>query len=319
MNRFVSLVFLTAAMFAACWSSVSASEPAAVQAREKTQAPTSAQAVSPGYRLHKEDVVKITVWGEPNFSSAQEVDPAGCIHMNSVGSVHVEGLTAQESADKIKSALSKWVRDAKVQVELSQIYKAKVFVLGPGVLRPGTFEMKPGDRIMEALAQAGSYSDVADLANARLTHRGSNADIKVDLQKLFENGDMSQNLELQDGDSIFVPEDTLCRYAVVGEVQHQNQFRFKKNMRVMDAISNAGGATERGELKSTYVLRAGPKGPERIHVDMAKFMKKGDLAQNIDLHPGDVVYVPETKSINWDKVSKVLSAVVNTSWLFRIW
>lgn len=315
----ISVFVLMSLVLSFAWFSIA-------KADDKTSTPviqpileTKSVVVTPtvGYQIHKEDVLRITVWGEPNFSGEQVVDPAGCINVSSLGSLKVEGCTATEVADKIKTGIAPWVRNAKIQVELSQIYKPKVYVLGTGINRPGVFEFKTGDRVMEAIALAGSFSDLADLANARLTHNGSKTEIKINLEKLFHEGDMSQNLDLHDGDALFVPEDTLGKYAVVGEVLHQSQYRLKKNVTVMDAISNAGGPTSRGALKSTYVLRKGPKGPERIHVDMEKFEKKADMAQNIELMPGDVVYVPETNKLDWDKISRNVSTIVNTTWLLR--
>ncbi|HEY3297767.1 MAG TPA: polysaccharide biosynthesis/export family protein [Armatimonadota bacterium] len=282
---------------------------------------SASQAVVPQkYGLHSADVIKMTVWGEPNLSTSQVVDPAGYVNLPKLGAVFVQGMSVEDLIAKVKSGLSEWIRDPKVEIELMQAYKTKVYVLGEGVRNPGPYDFRTGDRVLEAIALAGGYTDIADLSKAELWHRGADQKkILVNLAKLFYEGEMSQNYELQDGDTIRVPEDTMGKYAVVGEVLRQGQFRLKKNVTVMDAISSAGGATDRADLASTYILRAGPKGAERICVDMKKFVKKADLAQNIEIKPGDVVYVAETSKPNWDKVSKVLASVVNTSWLFRIW
>jgi hypothetical protein len=69
------------------------------------------------------------------------------------------------------------------------------------------------------------------------------------------------------------------------------------------------------------VIRGGidPSKPsERIKLDLGKFIGKADLTQNIKLEPGDVVYVPETTKPDWSKVSQIISALFNSSYLFRM-
>jgi len=309
---FASLVVLVASV---------AGGYADAQVVDPSQKPVVAQSATPlvGYRLQKEDAMKISIWDEPNFSTEQVVDPSGDINIQRMGRIHAEGLTVPELTEKMKAGLSVWLLDPKIQIDLVSFHKPKVYVLGPGVMHPGAYEFKAGDRVMEALAMAGSFSDIAALQSVKLMHNGSKTEMPLDLDKLFYHGDTSQNVALEDGDTIFIPEDTQGKYAVVGEVVHPGQFRLKKNTTVIDAISNAGGATPRGVMKSVYVLRAGEKGPERVHVDLQKFVKKGDLSQNIELKPSDVIYVPETKSPNWEKVASLVSATVNTIWLFHVW
>jgi polysaccharide biosynthesis/export protein len=271
-----------------------------------------------GYRLQKEDVIRISVRGEPDLSAEVVVDPSGQIFMPQVGLITAEGLTQEDLADRISLGLKKILVSPKVQLQLVQFRKPKVYVLGH-VNRPGPFDFKPGDKVMEAIAQAGSFAENADLSAAKLTRAGADTQIPIDLDKLFYKGDLSQNLDLKDGDTIYIPEGTTQRYFVMGEVMRQGQYPLKKSFTVMDAISNAGGPTERASLKNTYVLRGDLANPQRIKVDLQKFTKKADMSQNIELQPGDVVMVSETSKPNWDKIARVLSSVVSTSYLFRIW
>ncbi len=130
---------------------------------------------------------------------------------------------------------------------------------------------------------------------------------------------MSQNLVLEDGDTIYLPEDTTNKYFVLGEVLRPTVYRLKTDVTLIDAISMAGGPTQRASLKSTYVIRGDPENPERIKVDVGKLLKSGDLSQNVEIEPGDVVYVPETSKPDWNKVASVISVIVNSSYLARIW
>lgn len=281
--------------------------------------PAPAASVPAGYKLQTEDVVKIAVWGEPNLSLEQIVDPKGYIRLPLLGEIYAEGLTVEELTNALSQGLTKYLVEPKVQITLVRFRQPRVYMLGQ-LRQPAMYEFDAGDRVMEAIALAGSFTEFADLASATLTHRDSDVSCPLDLAKLFYEGDMSQNVVLEDGDTIYVPEDTKNKFYVLGEVVRPNMYRLKPNVTVVDAIAGAGGATERGNLKATCVVRvSGGEKPERISVDVKKLLKDGDLAQNIALEPGDVVYVPETSKPDWREIAGILSTVVNTSYLFKVW
>ncbi|MCD6307958.1 MAG: SLBB domain-containing protein [Candidatus Latescibacteria bacterium] len=82
-----------------------------------------------------------------------------------------------------------------------------VIVLG-NVQTPGKFPMKNGQQLLEALLAAGSWGNDADINNVRLLRVWSSNRVSVkeiDITKIFNDGDFSLNVPLQDGDMIFVP------------------------------------------------------------------------------------------------------------------
>jgi hypothetical protein len=83
---------------------------------------------------------------------------------------------------------------------------------------------------------------------------------------------------------------------------------------VLDALGQAAWETERGTLSRTFIIRQKPDGStERIQVDMIKLLRQADMSQNVALQPGDVVFVSETRTPDWDKIYRALSLV----WLAR--
>lgn len=262
--------------------------------------------------------MRMTVLGEPELNVEQVIDPKGYITVPLVGPIYAQGLTREELSAKIEAGLSKYLVEPKVQLTLSQFRRPKVYVLGL-VNRPGMVDFRPNDRVMEAIAQAGSFQPDAYLKGTTLTHAGSKDQIALDLHKLFLENDLSQNLPLQDGDTIYVPEDVTNRYFVIGEVNRPGKYPLKEKVSIIDAISSAGGVTQRANPKTTYIIRGDPKKPERIKVDLNKFLKSGDVSQNVSLQPGDVIYVPETSKPDWSKIAGIISVVVNTSYLARMW
>jgi len=179
--------------------------------------------------------------------------------------------------------------------------------------------MRDGDTVDQAVAEAGSFiPDSAALQNATITRLGESESIPVDLEAFYYNGDMSQNLTLKDGDTVYIPEDTENKFYVLGLVQRPSQYPLKKTTTVTQAISMAGGPQERGALGRTVVVRKNPGGESQtIEVDVAKLLETGDTSKDVLLQPGDVVMVRETKRPNLTTIGQVLSNLYQVAFIAR--
>lgn len=286
-----------------------------------TPAPAPASVVAePNYKIAADDVLRMDVWGEQQLSAMQmQVTPDGHISVPYLGDMKVVDLTQTQVAEMISKRLAEQdiVYDAKVQISLISMHKLLVQVLG-AVMRPGSFEFKDGDTIMDAVAQGGSYSDDAMLESASLTHKGSDTAIPINMKKLF-NGDLTQNYVLKNGDAVYIPhEDYNNKIYVLGQVNRPGQYSLKDRTTILAAISLAGGPTDRGAIRKTVVVRGDPAKPERVATNLDKLFDKGDLSQDLVLKSGDIVVVPQTKSVDWYKISSIVSAAVNVTYLHRL-
>jgi polysaccharide export outer membrane protein len=294
--------------------------PAQAQEQPKTEDADKTVDVPSDYLIAEEDILRLDVWGEPQLSNMQmQVTPDGKINVPYIGEMQAKGLTQFKLTQKIvKEFVERDILiNPSVQITLVQIHQPTVRVWG-AVNRPGEVVFKEGDRVMDAVAGAGSYvMDNAWLEKATLTHKGSTESINIDLKKMT-HGDMSQNYELQKGDTIYIPtEDYQNKFYVLGQVYRPGLYPLKDNTTVMSAISLAGGPTQRGVMRSTVVVRGDPQKPERVQCNLTSLIDKADVSQDITLQPGDVVYVPETKTPDVNKIASVISALVNLSWLRR--
>jgi polysaccharide export outer membrane protein len=273
------------------------------------------------YRLAPDDVIEMNIWQEPDLSKKQiQINSEGNITVPYINNViKAAGLTQQELTQTITDEYVKagiLVGEPKVDINVIARHRMTVWVLGQ-VQKPGVVDFKEGDTITNAIAQAGSYTPDARLEAAVLTHRASDKQIVLDLRKLYRDGDLSQNYQLQEGDVIYLPEDTYNRYYVLGEVMRPGLYSLKENASVLSAIGMAGGPTPRGTLKSTVLVRGDINHPEKRTVDMTKLVKGGDVSQDVRLQPGDVVYVPESSKVDWGKISQVLSTLVSVGYIRR--
>ncbi|MCE5323144.1 polysaccharide export protein [bacterium] len=277
------------------------------------------------YKIAEEDILRMDVWGEPQLSNMEmQVTPDGKINVPYIGEMQAKGLTQYKLTEQIaeKFVGLEILIDPKVQISLINIHKPTVRVWG-AVNRPGEVQFKEGDRVMDAVAGAGSYViDAAWLEKATLTRKDSETgnwiSMPVDLKKMVAQGDLTQNYELQKGDTIYIPtEDYQNKFYVLGQVLKPGIYDLKDNTTVLSAISLAGGATDRGRLRSTVVVRGDPSKPERVECNLTGLFDKGDLTQDIQLQPGDIVVVPETKTPDLSKIASFISSLVNLSYLRR--
>lgn len=272
------------------------------------------------YRIMEEDVLRIDVWGEPQLSNMQmQVTSDGKINVAFLGEMQAAGLTQTELTQRIKEKFeeAEILFDAKIQISIVTLHQPTARVLGE-VQRPGAIVFKDGDTVLDAVAQAGSYTQNAMLERATLTHKSSEKPIPIDLRKMFNEGDLTQNYTLQTGDTIYIPpEDYQNKIYVLGQVLKPGLYALKARTTVLSAVSLAGGPTERGALKSTVVVRGDPAKPERVPCDLTRLFNKADLTQDVALRPGDVVIVPETKKPNWPAISSIVSVISNISVIRR--
>jgi polysaccharide export outer membrane protein len=84
------------------------------------------------------------------------------------------------------------------------------------------------------------------------------------------------------------------RVYVLGEVQKPGVFALKTPMSALEAISSAGGFTKDAKDNSIMIIRGNRDNPQLIKLDLESALKKGSVAQNIQLQGSDIVFVPAT-------------------------
>ncbi len=115
------------------------------------------------YLLRPSDVVTITVFREPDLSVQNTpVGADGMLSLPLVGSIKVDGLTARQLEQDIRSRLKPSLTDPKVSVNVMQFGSHVVTVEG-AVEKPGMYAFKPGTRLSGAMSLAAGPSRVAKL------------------------------------------------------------------------------------------------------------------------------------------------------------
>ena len=170
--------------------------------------PAIAQA--PDYRLQPEDVLRITVYEQPDLETKARISSTGEIAFPLLGKIKVAQLTVSELRDKIEKLLAEdYLVSPQVQVFIEQYHVKQVSVLG-AVKEPGKYDMftEKETTVLEAIAMAGGFKDVASLNGTRIIRKqdGEEQTIPIKVTDITKKGMKEKDLPLKPGDIVFVPE-----------------------------------------------------------------------------------------------------------------
>lgn len=181
-------------------------------------------------------------------------------------------------------------------------HEKKVFVIGE-VNLPGAHDLKRPVSLLEALALAGSHKNTARLDDVVIERKAPGKKIvyHVNLAKVFSGADLTQNITIHPGDTIFVPKGSANKIMVLGQVTTPGVYEFTSGMTCLEGVSMAGSYTKRAVLKKAAVIRGAGSDRRVIAVDLQSVIHEGRLSRNVELMAGDVVYLPETVEPDWSR------------------
>jgi len=256
--------------------------PAFAQASVSAAAPSPAAAQ---YRLAAGDIVRISVYQNPDLTQETRITETGSISFPLLGNVALGGLTVTQAEQRIADGLRtrNFVKNPQVLLMVTQVRGNQASVLGQ-VGRPGRYPLETGDvRLTDLLATAGGIvPGGADTVVVVGTRNGQPFRSEVDLPGVFNPGKRTEDVILRDGDVVWVERSP--QIYLYGEVQRPGVQRLERNMTLMQALASAGGVSLRGTEKGLRVHRKDAEGKVRII----------EPAMTDLLKPDDVVYVKES-------------------------
>src|SRR5687767_13757907 len=129
----------------------------AFAADSRTTTPPAPEAA---FRLGPEDVIDVFVWKEPDLSITAVIRPDGKISLPLSNELQASGKTALELQQEIQERLRKYLEAPVVNVMVRQINSLKISVLGE-VRRPDVYKIRNTVTVLDALAMAGGFTDLA--------------------------------------------------------------------------------------------------------------------------------------------------------------
>jgi polysaccharide export outer membrane protein len=161
-----------------------------------------AAAVDPNsYKIGAEDVLEVRVWREAELSGQVRVRPDGKITLPLVGDVQAAGLTPSELQKKATESFSQILNSPQVIVSVLSVQSKKYYVSGQ-VERSGPFPLVTPTTVLEAMSLCG-FREWAKKGGIVIM-RGSER-LKFNYNQVVKGKRLEQNIQLQDGDHVYVP------------------------------------------------------------------------------------------------------------------
>jgi protein involved in polysaccharide export with SLBB domain/capsular polysaccharide biosynthesis protein len=319
-SRWVNCVALIGALGLA-GHSLKAQEPAAANPAPAAT-PATFSIVSSAQRaewqrrltLGPGDVMTLSLFGEPELTRKEvPVGPDGRISYLEAQNVVAAGLTVDEFRDRLNQELGKYRREPQVIV-LPVTYKSKKYYVLGKVTQRGAFPLDRPITLLEAVARArgvetGMASDrslveLADLSHSFVARHGQK--LPVNFEKLFGEGDLSQNLAIEPDDYIYFPASEMKEVYVLGAVEHPGPYDFTTTTGTLGAIAARGGFTTRAWRDRLLVVRGALDHPQTFVVDAASVLQA--KSADIRLQPHDIVYVSDRP---WMRAEELLDAAAS--------
>ncbi len=242
-----------------------------------------------GYLIGDEDVLQISVWGNPELNVQAPVRPDGMISFPLVGDVRASGVSPKDLKSVLEKDLSKFVKDPTVSVIVTSVNSFKVYVIGEGVtMTSGVVTLKRNTSLLQLIAQLGSLKN-ADLDNSFVLRNDKK--LTNDFSRLARKGDISQDIQLAPNDVVFIPDNFEKRITVVGEVKNPGTIPFREGLTAVDAILNSGGFTEFAKQNDVVIVRKEGKSVKNIEARLKDVIKNGDTSKDVSLNPGDLIII----------------------------
>jgi len=237
------------------------------------------------YLLTPGDVIKVSVFKNPDLMLDARVSEAGTIGFPLLGSVPVAGLTLPAAERKIAQLLKDggFVINPQVNILLTTAVGNQVAVLGQ-VNKPGRYPIEgAGGNLTGMLAQAGGIATTgADVVIVTGLRNGKPFRREIDVVNMSLSGTTADDIELRGGDTLFVNRSPM--FYIYGQVQRPGGYRLEKGMTVMQALADGGGVTGKGTSRGIVLHRRDGTGK----------VKESGASLDEDVRDQDVIYVKES-------------------------
>ncbi|MDY6781730.1 MAG: SLBB domain-containing protein [Cyanobacteriota bacterium] len=338
-----SFSFLLTLAFLVPNANAIAQTPNSIPFPPPTTTPTEVVPPLAPYTLGAGDVLRIDIYNIPEYSGEYAIAIDGTIEMPEVGTLNLRDITVDEAIQLVSNRYSRYIRRPRIGVRLIAQRPVTVAIAGE-VNRPGsyTIELERNRKfptLTEVVNLAEGITRSADVRSVQLrrVYRGREQIIDLNLWELFARANLTQDIPLRDGDTIFVATQPAINpgelrqladanfagdleepleVVVIGEVFRPgtHALNIERNQTqpiptVTQAIEVAGGITNLADIRNIEVRRLTRIGEEQaIAVNLWELLESGDVEEDLILQEGDTIVVPQATALNPAEVETLATA-----------
>jgi polysaccharide export outer membrane protein len=284
------------------------------------------------YLLGPDDQLEITGPELTDMSNKPvRIDGEGDIQVPLAGTVHVAGMTVQQTEQELDKVLSKYIRQPQVVVNVAEVRSQPVSVLG-AVNSPGVHQVQGHKTVLEMLAMAGGIRQDAGysiritrqlewgcipLPGAQLDASGKYSVAEVNLRKIMDAKTPEENIQIFPHDVISVPKAEMVY--VIGEVKRSGGFVLgeHQSISVLQALSMAEGLNTGADPRHAKILRLKSDADQRVEVAVDVKDALNGKKPDMPLHGEDILFIPG--STGKKAALRGLEAAIQTGTGLAIW
>jgi len=154
--------------------------------------------------LGAQDVIQVSMWGEPDFTSSYTIRPDGMISMPLIGEIRATGLTPLQLQETINKAALSQLKTPRSTVNVLAVHSKHVYFDGEGIAQPGAMDLVIPTHLLEAISARGGFKDFANKNKIKIL-RGGKTFMVVKYKDIVSGKHPEMNLLLQDNDHVYVP------------------------------------------------------------------------------------------------------------------
>jgi polysaccharide export outer membrane protein len=189
-------------------------------AQQPTPEAGAPPSVNDTYRIRIGDKLSVKFLYHPELNEPSVVvRPDGLINLSMIDEVPAKGLTVAELKAGIEKAYSEALLNPVVSINLIEYVAPRIYV-GGQVAKPGSYDLRAGQTLMQAIILAGGFTREANrkmVLHARPAGEGKLKMTEFDVMRMLSNSKAAQEVLLQDGDYVFVPDSKLSKMSRVIE------------------------------------------------------------------------------------------------------
>jgi polysaccharide biosynthesis/export protein len=255
------------------------------------------------YSLGAGDEISLDFPGHPELGGKRVVGPDGRITLSLVGPINVLDKSRSEVAALVVSSLSPYYKNLTVTVNVDKYGSNRVVILG-SVAHPGVFYFDDTPTLLDVIARGGLLANSGGASGASTSagalrdgipercaiYRGNDQVVWVNLREMLQGGNSMADLRLRRNDIVFVPAQQEVFVSVLGSVMHAGAVPITPDTTLVSVLAESGGFTEAAGGNIQVIQ------PSTGRTSTIAFKSLLTLTGNdeIKLHPGDIVYVPQS-------------------------
>jgi len=321
--------------------------PVATVAQESNQVKAQSNIIQEtDYIVGAGDKVRVDIFQVAEYSGEYIVLVDGSITLPLVGSVPVEGLSLTEMNEKLSQAYSNYLKRPIVTVSLLSPRSLKIAIAGE-IANPGSYgfnfeQEQQFPTVTSLIEKAGGLTTLADVEKVEIQRQigGKKEVLTVNLWELIQEGNLSQDVSLRDGDQVIIHTKTAINpqenrqltnvnfgiqaqeavpVTIIGEVYRPGAYEIEPQVggeggkanppSITTAIAKAGGIKPLADVRHVEIHRLTSTGEAQIiNVNLWELLTQGNLEQNLILEEGDKIVIPTAEQLNPEEAATLAEA-----------